>query len=192
MFLRPSVLNSLMKKAYKSGLKVGQTENGWIYIAGSYWETEIKREFIPKKTMGDLITLIGELPEPGGLIEYTKENSQYMEYATQIDTEPFKETLTVTDVLLIGTGGTIQRLLQDETTGNIYVINNVFIAVTDNNLIDEDNGELRADDLFYNPEYGILWKNNVCRFRAHFRLDEKNNKVLSNLKGVDITPEIPE
>lgn len=39
---------------------------------------------------------------------------------------------------------------------------------------------------------GILWKNNVCKLRAHFRTDDKNIKVLKSLKGVDITPEVPE
>ena len=40
MFLSPSVLNSLMKKAYKEGLVVARTEdakgNDWLYLAGSY------------------------------------------------------------------------------------------------------------------------------------------------------------
>lgn len=37
-----------------------------------------------------------------------------------------------------------------------------------------------------------LQKNNVCKLRAHFRTDDKNIKVLKSLKGVDITPEVPE
>lgn len=44
----------------------------------------------------------------------------------------------------------------------------------------------------FNPFRGILWKNNVCKLRAHFRTDDKNIKVLKSLKGVDITPEVPE
>ena len=49
MFLKPGTLNALMKKAYKSGLAVGRTEDDWLYIAGSYWEVSIKREFVAKK-----------------------------------------------------------------------------------------------------------------------------------------------
>lgn len=66
MFLSTSVLNNLMKKAYKTGLVVARTqdaqENDWLYLAGSYWEVSVNKDFIPKKTLGDIITLIGELP----------------------------------------------------------------------------------------------------------------------------------
>lgn len=195
MFLRPSILNGLMKKAYKIGLTVARTEDDWLYIAGAYWEISVKKEFIPKRTMGDIIAMIGELPEPGGRFRATKEGNQVeVELPLKVNEEPFREsdTLTITDVILIGTGGTVQRLLQDESTGNIYAGNNVFVEIVDNNMIDEDKGECPATDLFFNPAYGILWKNNVCRLRAAFRADDKNNKVLQNLKGVDITPEVPE
>lgn len=69
MFLSTSVLNNLMKKAYKTGLVVARTQdaqgNDWLYLAGSYWEVSVNKDFIPKKTLGDIITLIGELPRPG-------------------------------------------------------------------------------------------------------------------------------
>lgn len=55
----------------------------------------------------------------------------------------------------------------------------------------ENYKEIRKGPLF-NPLRGILWKNNVCKLRAHFRTDDKNIKVLKSLKGVDITPEVPE
>lgn len=195
MFLRPSTLNALMKKAYKGGLAVARTEDDWLYIAGSYWEISVKKEFIPKRTLGDIIALIGELPGPGERFTATKEGNQLeMEMPLRVKDEPFHEndTLTITDVLLVGTGGTIQRLLQDESTGNIYAVNNVFVAIVDNAMIDESRGEYPVTEPFFNPAYGILWQNNVCKLRAHFRSDDKNNKVLESLKGVDITPEVPE
>lgn len=195
MFLRQSIFNSLMKQAYKSGLAVARTEDDWIYIAGSYWEASIKKEFIPKKTMGDIITLIGELPAPGERFIATKQGNQMeMELPIQVEDEPFRgnDTLTITDVILIGTGGTLQRLLQDQNTGNIYVVNNAFIAIVDNTVIDGDRGEYSVTEPFFHPTYGILWENNVCKIRAHFRADDRNNKILDNLKGVDITTEVPE
>lgn len=195
MFLRPSILNTLMKKAYKSGLTVGRTTDDWLYIAGSYWEISVKKEFIPKRTLGDIITLIGELPGPGERFVVTKEGNQIeMGMPLHVKDEPFckNNILTITNVILVGAGGTIQRLLQDEDTGNIYVVNNVFMAIVDNSQIDKDKGEYSVDEPFFNPQYGILWKNNVCKLRAHFRIDDKNNKVLENLKGVDITPGVVE
>lgn len=102
------------------------------------------------------------------------------------------DTLTITDVILIGTQGTAQRLLQDELTGQIYPINNVFISIINNAMIENERGEYSVTEPFFNPIRGILWKNNVCKLRAHFRTDDKNIKVLKSLKGVDITPEVPE
>lgn len=195
MFLKPGILNALMKKAYKSGLAVGRTEDDWLYLAGSYWEVSIKREFVSKKTLGDIITLTGELPDPGTRLLSTKEGNQIeMELPLKVNEEPFKEKniLTITDVLLVGTQGTVQRLLQDEQTGRIYPVNNVFVGIIDNAMIDRDKGEYEVQDPFFDPYSGILWANNVCKLRAPFRSDEKNDKVLDNLKGVDITPEVPE
>lgn len=195
MFLRPTTLNALMKQAYKSGLAVARTMDDWIYIAGNYWEVSVRKEFIPKRTLGDIIALTGELPKPGTRFTATKEGNQIeIEMAMSVNDEPFKENdiLTVTDVLLVGTAGTVQRLLQDEATGDIFVVNNAFVGIVDNSLIDKEHGEHAVSDPLFNPSYGILWKNNACKIRAQFRLDDKNIKVLKNLRGVDITPEVPE
>lgn len=198
MFLSQSILNSLMKKAYGSGLaaasSIDKTENEWIYLAGNYWEANIRKDYIPKKTLGNIISLTGELPKPGERFIATKSGNQ-METALPmaIDEEGFgNDTLVVTDVILVGTSGTAQRLLQDETTGQIYPVNNVFISIINNGIIEEERGEYAVKEPFFNMYRGILWKNNVCKLRANFRTDDKNIKVLKNLKGIDIMPEIPE
>ena len=187
MFLSTSVLNNLMKKAYKTGLVVARTqdaqENDWLYLAGSYWEVSVNKDFIPKKTLGDIITLIGELPRPGERFKATKEGNQIeIEMPMAINEEGFgTDTLTITDVLLIGTQGTVQRLLQDEQTGQIYPVNNVFVSIINNAMVEEDKGEYTVTEPLFNPLRGILWKNNVCKLRAHFRTDDKNIKVLKSL-----------
>ena len=145
--------------------------------------------------MGDIISLTGELPDPGTRFLATKEGNQIeMEMPLRVYEEPFekRDILTITDVLLIGTQGTVQRLLQDEQTGRIYPVNNVFVGIIDNAMIVRDKGEYEVQNPFFNPFCGILWANNVCKLRAQFRSDEKNYKVLESLKGVDITPEVPE
>lgn len=195
MFLRPTVLNSLMKKTYKSGLHLAMNAEGWLYIAGDYWSVNIKKQFIPKRTWGDIIALTGELPKPGSRFTATKMGNQIeMEMPLQIDDSEFskQETLVVTDALLIGTQGTVQRLLQDKDTGIIYAVNNVFVNMVDNGQIDEENGEYAVYDPLFHPLRGVLWKNNVCKLKANFRTDDKNIKVLRGLKGIDITPEVPE
>lgn len=192
MFLRPSTLNALMKQAYKgTGLIVAKTEE-YLYIAGYYWETEIKNGFIQKKTMGDLITLVGELPDVRERYKATKDGNQMeMNLPMRVRSEEFGEdTITVTDLILIGTNGTKQRLLQDENTGQIYAVNEVFMNIVDNDMIEYDKGEYMAAEPFYDEKWGIMWANNVCKFRAHFRSDDKNIKIFECLKGVDITPEV--
>lgn len=192
MFLKPQVLNRLMKQAYKTGLTVARTNADWLYIAGSCWEISAKKEFVSKRTMGDLIALVGELPEQGERFTATKEGNQMeagLPLAVRDEAFREKRTLTISDVLLIGSGGTAQRLLQDDDTGNIYVVNNVFIEIIDNDMIMEDRGEYPVAKPSFTPTRGILWQNNVCRLRALFRSDVKNDKILENLKGVDITPE---
>ena len=48
MFLSTSVLNNLMKKAYKTGLVVARTQDAqgkdWLYLAGSYWEVSVNKD----------------------------------------------------------------------------------------------------------------------------------------------------
>ena len=145
--------------------------------------------------MGDIISLVGELPEKGQRFKATKEGNQFeMELSLGVNDSEFnmKDTLTITDVILIGTSGITQRMLQDEDTGNIYLVNDVFIRIVNNEMIDEEHGEYAVFKPYFHPWKGILWKNNVCKLRANFRSDDKNGKVLNSLKGVDITPEIPE
>ena len=85
-----------------------------------------------------------------------------------------------------------RKTRMDELTGQIYPVNNVFISIINNAMIENERGEYSVTEPFFNSYRGILWKNNVCKLRAHFRTDDKNIKVLKSLKGVDITPEVPE
>ena len=109
----------------------------------------------------------------------------------EVSLEPFKnkDTLAVTNVILIGTAGTQQRILQDKEDGDIYAVNNVFIDIINNAEIMEQKGEYAVNEPFYERCSGVLWMNNVCRLRAAFRMDRKNDKAFEALRGLDITPE---
>ena len=195
MFLVPSVFNTMMKKAYKVGLVVARPTEEKLYISGGYWEASIRKEFIPKKTLGDIIALTGELPEVGERFRATKYGNQMeMELRRDIDLQAFEQSsqLTLTNVCLIGSWGKIQRLLQDEDTGVIYPVDDIFVRTVSDDVIDVESGEYTVSDPYFNPAAGVLWKNNVCAFRALFSSDEKNNKIMKALAGADITPEIPE
>lgn len=193
MFLNEKTLNALMKKAYKTdGLVVAQTEEGWVYLAGRYWQAEILREYIPKQTLANIIALAGELPEPGERFRSDKDGNQYeMEMDMRIDRQTYTMgPLTITNTLQIGTDGVIQRYLQDTDTGMLYLVNEAFINLSKGE-IDETHGEYAPSEPFYNQN-GLLWQNNICHMAATFRHDLKNNKTLEALKGVDLTPPTPE
>lgn len=189
MFLNEKVLNNLMKQAYKTdGLVVAQNEDNWVYIAGRFWEVEIKREYIPKQTLANIIALAGELPEPRERFRSDKQGNQYeMEMLMSIDIKPYTMgPLTITDTLQIGTAGTVQRYLQNTDTGMLYLLNQAFINLREGS-IDEEQGEYAPSGPFYSKS-GVLWQNNICRMTATFRHDKKNEKTLEALKGVDLTP----
>lgn len=192
MFLNKKVFKRLMTQAYKEGLKVAMSPDGWLYLAGQNWEVSIKKDFIPKETLGDIIALIGELPAPGERFSASKEGNQIeFDSKLEVSLEPFKnnDTLTVTNVILIGTAGTQQRILQDKEDGDIYAVNNVFINIINNAEIMEQKGEYAVNEPFYERCLGVLWMNNVCRLHAAFRMDRKNDKAFEALRGLDITPE---
>lgn len=191
MFLQKKIFKRLMTEAYKHRLIVAMTGDEWLYMAGSYWEVNIKKEYIPKETMGDIIALIGELPEPGERFSATKEGNQ-MEFdgTRQIDVALFKrsEPLVITDVLMLGNGGTLLRLLQDAETGQVFTVNNVFVDIVNDSECMKEKGEYLVDEPFYNVNAGILWKNNVCMLRAGFRNDTKNENVMNQMQGLNIIP----
>ena len=189
MFINEKVLNKLMKEAYKTGLVVAAREDGWLYIAGRYWEVEMKRRLIPKEILGNIISLIGELPDPGERYLATSEGNQLeIGKPMGITIEAYREgPLTITDTLQIGTCGTVQRFLQDPGTGAIYLVNQAYINLS-KGTIDEEIGEYEPSDPFY-CSTGLLWQTNICRMAATFRHDQKNTKIMNSLKGVDITPD---
>ena len=147
MFINEKVLNKLMKEAYKTGLVVAAREDGWIYIAGRYWEVEMLRRLIPKEILGNIISLIGELPDPGERYLATSEGNQLeIGEPMGITIEAYRDgPLTITDTLQIGTCGTVQRFLQDSGTGAIYLVNQAYINLS-KGTIDEEIGEYEPSE----------------------------------------------
>lgn len=75
MFLNNTILKRLMKQAYKDAhLVVAQTEERY-YISGIYWEMDVKKEFMPKQIMAQLIELAGEVPGIGKAFRATKDGN---------------------------------------------------------------------------------------------------------------------
>ncbi len=191
MFLKTNLLNRLMKQAYAgSGLVVAR-RGDWLYLSGSYWEVEVRKRYIPKKTMGDLISLIGELPEDGERFRAEKGGNQMemeMPMGIAIDLFDPRNCLTVTDLILLHQNGVEQRILQDADTGSLYLINNLFANMVDNKCMEEGKGEIGVSDQpMFRPKLGVLWDNGICRLHAAFRDSEE---ILDSLQGISLIPEV--
>ena len=186
MFLNNTILKKMMKEAYKTaGMTVAQTEERY-YIAGSYWEMDVRKAFMPKQILAQLIELAGEVPAPGKAFRATKEgNLEEDGLRQEVKTEGFTEPIDVTDIIVIGSLGTYQRVLQ-ERGGKTHVVNNVFVDIADNNAIDENSGEYSVTTPLFNAGKGILWQNNAARFRAGWRIDDRHESLLAELSGIDL------
>lgn len=66
MFLKDSVFKKLLKEAYTGcGIRAAQTEDGIYTISGGYWILEVEKKYMDKAILGEIIKIIGELPEKG-------------------------------------------------------------------------------------------------------------------------------
>lgn len=187
MFLNNSILKKLMKQAYKDGaLVVAQTEERY-YIAGTYWEMDVRKEFMPKQIMAQIIELAGEVPAVGKSFRGTKDGNIEEDWLrSAVRTEEFSKPIDVTDMIIIGRLGKHQRVLQEHEKGQAYIVNNVFIEIADNNAAETDRGEYEVSVPLYNAQKGILWENNVARLRAGWRTDEKHEELMKELSGIDL------
>lgn len=187
MFLNNTILKRLMKEAYKNAnMVVAQTEDRF-YIGGAYWEMDVRKEFMPKQIMAQLIELAGEVPEQGKAFRATKDgNLEQDGLRSEVKTEGYEKPIEVTDIIIIGSLGTYQRVLQDRRE-KTYIVNNMFIDIADNNATEEQRGEYNVTLPMYEEKQGILWINNVARFRAGWRFDDKHASILKEMSGIDLT-----
>lgn len=76
MFLNVSKFTKLIKNAYKgTGLRV-INDQGTIILEGSLWAAKFLAGTLPKEILGEIIKLIGNLPEPGEAFNYTEGGGQ--------------------------------------------------------------------------------------------------------------------
>lgn len=187
MFLNNTILKRLMKEAYKNeNMVVAQTEDRF-YIGGAYWEMDVRKAFIPKQIMAQVIELAGEVPAQGKAFRATKDGNLAEDgLRNEVQTEGIEKTIDVTDIIIIGSLGTYQRVLQDRE-GKTYIVNNIFVDIADNNATEKERGEYNVTLPLYEETQGILWMNNVARFRAGWRIDEKHTSLLQEMSRLELT-----
>lgn len=170
MFINIKILKQLMKEAHKSGLTIGQTEDE-NHLSGKSWTADIKKRWMPKQIMAQIIELAGELPDVGNEKLYYRINGEDCSEDIGEISEEEKEELNamaeVTDLILIDVFKTKNRLLQ--TNQRILVVNNVFVEIADPWSVDAEK-ESTIEGPFLKG-YRIVWRTNMAQFSADLKED---------------------
>lgn len=191
MFITSQGFKKLINEAYKgAGLTLGNDGVGY-YISGGYWVLWIKNGMIPKKELACIIELTGEIPDKGEAFKANKTGNQYEimwreAYDAMANAEKCEEEMEITPLIIDQTWQQA-RILQNRNNGTIVLINERFIDMIDNTVIDYENGETQAEGPMISGKIqGVFWKNNIMAMHVYPREDDRNKKLLGFLETFDI------
>ena len=194
MFITSAGFKRLINEAYKgAGLKIGNDGAGY-YLAGGYWAMWIEKGCIPKKELGAIIELTGELPEAGSGFQATKSGNQYemqdnQYYRVMENASQCEDVLEVTSLILEQTYEQA-RILQDPKNLTITLINERFIKMIDNTVVQYQDGEIQAEGpMICGKMQGVFWRNNVMALHVFPRKDEGNKILMGYLENFHIMAE---
>lgn len=105
-------------------------------------------------------------------------------YTKKIDDTPYEDEILVTNVIIMS-GRTACRVMQDPYTGQIILIQNRFIDLIDKTAIEENEGE--PSIAYYNKNLGIYWHNSTMKFRVMHCRNEKVEKIIKHLEQISLT-----
>ena len=83
------------------------------------------------------------------------------------------------------------RVLQDPNNNHIEIIQEQFIEMIDNTVIDYDGGETQAEGPLYDPS-GIFWNNNAMALHVMPGKWDKMKNLIDFLEGTNIAAEAEE
>lgn len=196
MFLTRTGFRKLLKRSYSgNGLKVRNDGIGYAF-AGGTWAAYFLHGDIPKETLGDIISLVGELPNIGEAYVSTKEGNQ-MEIAPEkivsaMDTTA-KATLIKTDVVIIRNKA--YRVLQDPGSLGITLVEEEKIESVVPGLVDADSDEELPDGPYLCSEMveeifpgSVCWKNDRMAFCTPYRYPSEGfeTELVKYLEGKEL------
>lgn len=187
-------MKKLMERSLKGGgLHVRNDGKGYS-ICGAAWAVYFFKGEMPKETLGDLISLVGELPGDGEAYTADKGGNQVEIYdgnaLTAMDAATGCEELMEKTPVMIESYPHTLRAFQNVKTGRVTVINEKFVQIVNAELIDSNAGEelpegpfeggAMVEERFHND---ICWYNNTmavtfARFILNGGLTEEIVKVL--------------
>lgn len=192
MFITSQGFKKLINEAYKGvGLNVGNDGEGY-YISRGYWVISIMHGWIPKKELASIIELTGEMPEPGEGFKATKAGNQYElpwheAYAAMTHAMECEEHMEVTPMTLKYKNGQQARILQNPVNKTIVLIDERFIDIIDNTVVEYDKGEFQAEGpMISGKMQGVFWRNDTMALHVCPRTDDKNKRLIGYLETFDI------
>lgn len=201
MFYKLNVAKRLMKRAYKgAGLIVGVTEQGWFYVAGTWWCICQDINLTPKEFKAAVIELVGDLPEPGSNFRAYKDGgNQYMidqshqfllpRVFAEIDDGDAGNDYKETPIILEFSDHTV-RVLESEQYGPIMTVQEEAIQLVDRDGIDHDAGEtdIIGPAVLGSGDPRLVWHNDDTWFMAYCvaipKADGEDRELIEGIAGM--------
>lgn len=184
-----------MKRAYEGNGLALRNDGQGITIYGGSFATYFLIGEIPKESIGDLICMVGELPEKGECFIANKAGNQMeMVLGERVNAmmipELTKKILKVTP-LYIERNKRAYAVLQDASLG-ITLVDAEKVGIVQGCLVDSDNDEsLPQGPYFYRGEVeggnigGVCWANNRMGYFVQYRYPEEGYEM-ELLKDLEI------
>lgn len=176
------IAKKLFKESFKSGLlRIQQDDNREIYVCGKDWIMWFDDGAMPKEIKGELISLCGNLPDPGSAYTAYPDGNQ-LELLTDDmlpDLSPETSKQYNTTRFYYSKGGTVGAVLWSRETKKLMLIDTramPMIVEGDNEVI---NGPYGAGDHIY-------WQGNGSVFCiASWHRGQEDDEVERFLKALE-------
>lgn len=192
MFLKRNALKAIMTRAYKGGGLRVRNDGAGITICGAKWAVYFLHGDMPKEVMGDLISLVGELPDKHEVYTADKNGNQMEIYddgwMSPFDIVPNK-SLAAVPLTVCGVIG----ILRDIKSGIIVPIPDGYLQALDYTKLDEDEetpdgpfgDAVMVEGMFINA---ACWQNNRMAYAVgEMRIEnEAVNKWLRALQALPV------
>ena len=190
MFIRLQEFKKLLKFAVKRGdLNVYFAEDV-ILLTSEFFQVELNRFYIPKDFLGIIIGTVGRIPNNGECITIGEYGEQ-----TAMPVYEFPDPMDIEDVkylretpFVISTGAEI-RILQNQSDGAIHLIPEMISRMCDQDLVDDQSGELSMDGPAVDPDGWVYFWNERAKVRFWSIRKTKYDTVLRALQDIDLLKE---
>ena len=195
MFIKQSVFEKLIKKAYKYyALRIYKSKNDDLIIDTPNWTLGIRKDFITKEVKGALVKLVGDLPERMESILYGKGGDMQYDISEMIDTSILNNDYTqergyspyiVSNVTI----EKIYRVIQSESDISIIrMFEQEYLNLIERSLVDIKSGETNVEGPISDDEGSSLrWYTNVCALEIKRSIAEDyTNELIETLKTIKL------